>query len=257
MNKVISVLVTEEEQKFIDESREIFKEYSIDASYVPKDGIKVVERARNQHLDLIVMELFMPHIDAIGVISKIRKTNSASPEYLITSDFVNQAIERESIRVGAAYFMLRPFTVRELAERIIRIFDFDKEIVELSGGSDEMKINISRILHRIGVPANIRGYSYLRSSIEASVINPNIINAITKKLYPTIAEEFKTTSSRVERAIRHAIEVAWDRGDSDFLNSIFGSTVHNDKGKPTNSEFIAMVSDRMRLIKPNDVSLNA
>jgi two-component system response regulator (stage 0 sporulation protein A) len=246
VRKSVSVLITEENEDFIEESRGIFSEHLISARFVPKDGIKVLSALKEGRFDLAVIDLFMPHIDAIGIISKM--VNAGAPEFLIVSDFVNQAIERESIRVGAAYFMLRPFTVKELAERMVRLFDFSKEAVEISGGTDEMKINISRVLHKIGVPANIKGYSYLRSSIEASVINPNIINAITKKLYPTIAKEFQTTSSRVERAIRHAIEVAWDRGDVDFLNKIFGSTINNEKGKPTNSEFIAILSDKMRLM---------
>ena len=118
-------------------------------------------------------------------------------------------------------------------------------INDLSNGDIEVKV--TEILHQIGVPAHIKGYHYLRNSIIMSVENPDIINAVTKQLYPSVAKEFNTTSSRVERAIRHAIEVAWDRGDVDILNSYFGYTIHNGRGKPTNSEFIAMISDKLRL----------
>ena len=121
------------------------------------------------------------------------------------------------------------------------------EIKKLVKSDNSLEITITNILHEIGVPAHIKGYHYLRESIILSVNNPEIINSITKQLYPTVAKKFTTTSSRVERAIRHAIEVAWDRGDIDVLNSYFGYTIHNERGKPTNSEFIAMIADKLRL----------
>lgn len=157
---------------------------------------------------------------------------------------------------GASYFLLKPLNYSDIIEKILHI----TYRTSLSGNSSHqngyplhisdssnIEIRITQILHQIGVPAHIKGYHYLRSSIMMSIENPDIINSVTKQLYPSVAKNFETTPSRVERAIRHAIEVAWDRGDIDVLNSYFGYTIHNSRGKPTNSEFIAMISDKLRL----------
>lgn len=153
---------------------------------------------------------------------------------------------------GAAYFVLKPYNLADLAESMVSMLNnsYDTQNVtrvNFYPGTGSMEIKITEILHQIGVPAHIKGYNYLRDSILMSIETPEIINAVTKKLYPSVAKKYETTSSRVERAIRHAIEVAWDRGDVDVLNSYFGYTIHNDRGKPTNSEFIAMISDKLRL----------
>ena len=155
---------------------------------------------------------------------------------------------------GASYFVLRPFNVSELAQNIVRLVNNKNSQstgLPVQGKTDKheisLEVTVTEILHQIGVPAHIKGYHYLRDSIIMSVEKPEIINAVTKQLYPSVAKKYETTSSRVERAIRHAIEVAWDRGDVDVLNSYFGYTIHNGRGKPTNSEFIAMISDKLRL----------
>ena len=155
---------------------------------------------------------------------------------------------------GASYFVLKPFEPKDLCERILQLYnsnvcDMNSGNVIISSLSQQpsLEVQVTEILHQIGVPAHIKGYHYLRDSIIMSVENPEIINAVTKQLYPSVAKRYETTSSRVERAIRHAIEVAWDRGDVDILNSYFGYTIHNSRGKPTNSEFIAMISDKLRL----------
>ena len=151
---------------------------------------------------------------------------------------------------------MKPFDVNNLAERILDLLNdirkpnIEKTIPITNKVLDKgvgIEFKVTEILHQIGVPAHIKGYHYLRDSIVMSVENPDIINAVTKQLYPSVAKRFSTTASRVERAIRHAIEVAWDRGDVDILNSYFGYTIHNGRGKPTNSEFIAMISDKLRL----------
>ena len=151
---------------------------------------------------------------------------------------------------GASYFVLKPYDISELCENITKMVKKGKDGLfsnPISIDAFGIEIKVTQILHEIGVPAHIKGYHYLRDSIIMSVEKPDIINAVTKQLYPSVAKKYETTSSRVERAIRHAIEVAWDRGDIDVLNSYFGYTIHNDRGKPTNSEFIAMISDRLRL----------
>jgi len=156
---------------------------------------------------------------------------------------------------GAAYFAICPFDAADLADRIVQLCDMNslsaavpaKSRQTLQNPEPSLEIQVTEILHQIGVPAHIKGYHYLRDSIIMAIETPDIINAVTKQLYPSVAKRYNTTASRVERAIRHAIEVAWDRGDVDILNSYFGYTIHNTRGKPTNSEFIAMISDRLRL----------
>ena len=147
------------------------------------------------------------------------------------------------MELGAKYFMLKPFDVAVLADRIMAL---TAQPVTPSTAQD-MEVRVTEIIHQLGVPAHIKGYHYLRAAILASLENPELLESVTKLLYPTVAQKFSTTSSRVERAIRHAIEIAWDRGDLDVLNSYFGYTVNTCKGKPTNSEFIALVTDKLRL----------
>ena len=152
----------------------------------------------------------------------------------------------------AFYYVIKPYRTADLLDRISELVTCYREeqplpTCQVYSIDHDLELTITGILHQIGVPAHIKGYHYLRSSIMMSVKQPEIINAITKELYPSVANKYNTTSSRVERAIRHAIEVAWDRGDVDVLNSYFGYTIHNSRGKPTNSEFIAMISDRLRL----------
>ena len=170
---------------------------------------------------------------------------------MMMSTFDNPVLERELLNSGASYYFLKPFDTDVLVERIVQISGYKKaDILDLPGAGKlqpDLEMMVTEIIHQIGVPAHIKGYHYLRESILLAVNNADIINSVTKQLYPTVAKKFGTTSSRVERAIRHAIEVAWDRGDVDILNSYFGYTIHNGRGKPTNSEFIAMIADKLRL----------
>lgn len=148
---------------------------------------------------------------------------------------------------GASYFTISPFNPAELAQRMLQFATHGEQHPPERSERGDVELQVTEILHQIGVPAHIKGYHYLRDSILMAIETPEIINAVTKQLYPSVAKQYETTSSRVERAIRHAIEVAWDRGDVDVLNSYFGYTIHNTRGKPTNSEFIAMISDKLRL----------
>ena len=191
--------------------------------------------------------MFLPSKDAIGIISELKQDESVKlPAFVVMSGFDNAVMEREVIKAGAAFYILKPFDLSLLADRISMLTRTPSEAKPV-GEAPDLEVMITEIIHQIGVPAHIKGYHYLRNAIMMSVEDPEMINAVTKRLYPSIAKRFKTTSSRVERAIRHAIEVAWDRGDVDTLNSYFGYTIHSLRGKPTNSEFVAMISDRVRL----------
>lgn len=258
MQNRLKILASEDCTDFSRESLDMLGQNSMDLSFLPKDGFKIIEIIENACPDVVIMDLFMPRIDAIGIITTIRKNGRIKmPIFMVVSNFSRPTLEKEVLSAGAECFLIKPLSHIDIIERINQILyqkSTAKAIVSkinesniLMSEGKNMEIKITEILHQIGVPAHIKGYQYLRSSIMMSIENPEIINAVTKQLYPSVAKKFDTTSSRVERAIRHAIEVAWDRGDVDILNSYFGYTIHNSRGKPTNSEFIAMISDKLRL----------
>lgn len=199
------------------------------------------------------MDMFMPHVDALGVMKALPELKlSKRPLIMLTSSVDNVRFEQEVLAAGADYYFLKPFDLDILAERISQLTGWNtagqENIRKVSSDvQGNLEVVVSEIMHQIGVPAHIKGYQYLREAIILSINDSEMMNSVTKLLYPTVAKTFKTTPSRVERAIRHAIEVAWDRGDVDVLSSYFGYTIQNSRGKPTNSEFIAMISDKLRL----------
>ena len=250
MEKRLKVLISDDSDEFAEEYGQDFQKAGLEVEYAPKDGMRLLERIESVQPDLVLLDLFMPRLDGIGVIHAVQKRpGSRKPKFIVMSGYSSPTLEREVMMAGASYFVICPFNAANLAESIHQLCDGS------SGSSGtislfqqpSLEIQVTEILHQIGVPAHIKGYHYLRDSIIMSIEQPDIINAVTKQLYPSVAKRYETTSSRVERAIRHAIEVAWDRGDVDVLNSYFGYTIHNTRGKPTNSEFIAMISDKLRL----------
>jgi two-component system response regulator (stage 0 sporulation protein A) len=256
MEKRIKLLIANDTTEFHNDYGRVFESSGLEVSYAQKDGIKLLEKIETVRPDVVLADLFMPRLDGIGVIKAARtKTPGAKPLFIIVSNFTSPTLEREVMVSGAAYFAIYPFDAADLAERIVQLCDLNglsantpaKPRQNLQETEPSLEIQVTEILHQIGVPAHIKGYHYLRDSIIMAIETPDIINAVTKQLYPSVAKKYNTTASRVERAIRHAIEVAWDRGDVDILNSYFGYTIHNTRGKPTNSEFIAMISDRLRL----------
>ena len=252
MTSRVKVLIADDNREFCAQCSALFRTYGYETMVAPKDGVKLVEMILEYQPNIVLADVFMPKLDAIGVMKSVRSANlSVQPLFMMMSTFDNSMLERELLSCGASYYFLKPFDTEVLVERIVQISGFKKNEAPTSNGNGklqpDLEMMVTEIIHQIGVPAHIKGYHYLRESILLAVQNPDIINSVTKQLYPTVAKKFSTTSSRVERAIRHAIEVAWDRGDVDILNSYFGYTIHNQRGKPTNSEFIAMISDKLRL----------
>lgn len=262
MGNLVKLLIAEESEELNREAVAAFKNLGIESRTVQKDGVTLLDSIKKYKPDVVIMDLFMPKLDAIGVMKSFsEKKGMIKPIFIVLSNFNSDVLEKEALSAGASYFVLKPFDINNLAERILDLlsdmYKISKAEHHAAGSTETLANNVSKelgiefkvteILHQIGVPAHIKGYHYLRDSIIMSVENPEIINAVTKQLYPSVAKKFSTTSSRVERAIRHAIEVAWDRGDVDILNSYFGYTIHNSRGKPTNSEFFAMISDKLRL----------
>lgn len=210
----------------------------------PKDGGILFETIKNDSPDVVIIDAILPGMDAIELIKKARSLNPKRPEFIVTSSYDNPFVERQVMQSGAAYFMLKPFDIGAMGDRIIALMQGGQEEAETP---EDMEVVVTEVIHQLGVPAHIKGYHYLRLAILLSLENPELLESVTKMLYPSVAKRFNTTSSRVERAIRHAIEIAWDRGNLDVLNSFFGYTVNTGKGKPTNSEFIALITDKLRL----------
>lgn len=217
-----------------------------------KDGLVIFDAIKNEQPDVVIVDAVMPNLDAIELIRKTESRLTKKPMFIVTSAYENSFIETQVMTAGAKYFMLKPFDVKILGERIKAMLDIDTDVnsdsvMHKGKGSPNLEIIVTDIIHQIGVPAHIKGYHYLREAIILSVNDKEMLESVTKLLYPAVAKKFSTTPSRVERAIRHAIEIAWDRGDIDTLNSFFGYTVNTGKGKPTNSEFIALITDKICL----------
>ena len=215
------------------------------------DGPGALEKCREGNVDVLVMELVLPRLDGLGLLRRLQELED-SPTVLVVTGFVTAQVVRESAEQGAAYFLSKPCDMDELLLHIRQLSRKRSSTVrrlpeEPDEDSAELESRITEILHEIGVPAHIKGYQYLREAIMLTVEDMDVINAVTKVLYPEVARKFGTTPSRVERAIRHAIEVAWDRGDVETLQRFFGYTVSGIKGKPTNSVFIAMIADNLAL----------
>ncbi len=251
MDKKIKVIIADDTTEFGHNCANVLNKYGMDASLCQKDGMVLLGKIKSEKPDVVLADIFMPNLDVLGLLKSI-STLPDKPLVMAMSSFDNPRLESETISAGATYYFLKPFDFSILAERIIQLAGFNTEKKnyaerQLSVSDSDLELMITDIIHQIGVPAHIKGYHYLREAILMSVKNAETINSVTKTLYPTVAKKHKTTSSRVERAIRHAIEVAWDRGDVDVLNSYFGYTISNGRGKPTNSEFIAMIADKLRL----------
>ena len=211
------------------------------------DGEAVVELCRQRQPDVVGMDMILAKLDGVEVLSALSDLPE-KPRVLILSSFAGGSVAELAATRGADYFMMKPCKTSSVVERVRQMMSPGSHPAEDPDRRGRgLESTVTAIIHEIGVPAHIKGYQYLREAIMIAVEDMDVINAVTKVLYPEVAKRFGTTASRVERAIRHAIEVAWDRGDLETLQKYFGYTVSNAKGKPTNSEFIAMIADRLQL----------
>ena len=270
MNEKITILIADDNADFAATLVEhLSKENDMEVIGVARDGKEAFEKVQSLHPEVLLLDVIMPYLDGLGVLEKINATKIENKPTCIMLSAVGQTkITQKAISLGAEYYVVKPFDIEVLINRIrdiknykptptstvdncyvvketksqyIEINEFDKK------NQENLEALVTNVIHEIGVPAHIKGYQYLRESIMMVVQDIDIINQITKQLYPEIADKYHTTPSRVERAIRHAIEVAWARGKNDAVESIFGYTISASKGKPTNSEFIAMIADKLRL----------
>jgi len=210
------------------------------------DGDSAIELIRGGGYELVICDLWTTGVDGIGVIRSAKRFCD-STAFILTSPVNKHSILMEACEAGADICILKPFSDTSLISHIESLVKTTAKESESASSFPDIEAHVTKILHQIGVPAHIKGYQYIRTAILMTIDDGSIINSVTKVLYPSVAKKYGTTTSRVERAIRHAIEVAWDRGDVDTLNSYFGYTIQNSRGKPTNSEFIAMIADNMRL----------
>ena len=254
MSKQKTILLAEENSDFTRRCCAALTAYGYEVTTAPKDGLQVLDLIRTRTPDVVILDAVMARLDALGVLGRLPTLHLAQkPLCILLSGVDNSRFEQQVLSNGADYYFLKPVEPELLAERIVQLGGWtglkalEQPTATNAKTEPDLEIIVSDIMHQIGVPAHIKGYQYLRTAIILSVSDNEMLNSVTKVLYPTVAKQYLTTSSRVERAIRHAIEVAWDRGDIDVLSSYFGYTVQNTRGKPTNSEFIAMIADKLRL----------
>lgn len=260
----ISVLIADDNKEFCSILNDyLLNQKDIVVTGIAKDGREALELIQQKQPDLVVLDIIMPHLDGLGVLEKLNGMDlDKMPRVIVLSAVGQDKITQQAITLGADYYVVKPFDMDIFTKRIREMFNtqdvetkrrsvstqvVEREAAATSRGPIDLETEITSIIHEIGVPAHIKGYMYLREAITMVVNDKELLSAVTKELYPSIAKKYNTTASRVERAIRHAIEVAWGRGQVDAINKLFGYTVHNEKGKPTNSEFIAIIADKLRL----------
>ena len=267
MKEKIKVLIADDNIEFaITLNGYLEKNENMEVIGMARDGIEAYQMIIEKEPDVVLLDVIMPHLDGLGVLEKINSSNiSKMPLCIMLSAVGQDKITQKAINLGAEYYVVKPFDIGLLMKRIQDFKYYEPGSLKSNFASREIKQQyieiapenkkdesnlealVTNVIHEVGVPAHIKGYQYLREAIMMVINDIDIINQITKQLYPEIADKYGTTPSRVERAIRHAIEVAWGRGQADVVESIFGYTVSASKGKPTNSEFIAMIADKLRL----------
>lgn len=262
----ISVLIADDNKEFCSILNDyLLNQRDIVVTGIAKDGREALDLIVERKPDLVILDIIMPHLDGLGVLEKLNTMQLEKvPRIIILSAVGQDKITQQAITLGADYYTVKPFDMEVFTKRIREMFSvspiqetnlrssyqassFISSNENKSKSPIDLETEITNIIHEVGVPAHIKGYMYLREAITMVVNDMELLSAVTKELYPSIAKKYNTTASRVERAIRHAIEVAWGRGQIEAINRLFGYTVHNDKGKPTNSEFIAIIADKLRL----------
>ena len=264
-NRKIKLVIADDNKEFSG----ILSEYlsgqnDFEVVGVAKDGLEAVKYVNTYEPDVLVLDIIMPQLDGLGVLEKLNTMNGKNlPKVIVLSAVGNDKFTQKAINLGAEYYVVKPFNMDVFSMRIRQLFSSDssdssteeirrRPLISYDNNrsfadSNTLEVNITNIMHEIGVPAHIKGYIYLREAIQLVVHDVELLSAVTKELYPMVAKEHNTTASRVERAIRHAIEVSSTRGQVDTINKLFGYTINTNKGKPTNSEFIAIIADKLRL----------
>lgn len=246
----VKVLIADDNREFCELLKEFVKsQEDLQMAGMASNGVEALELIEQEKPDVVVLDIIMPHLDGIGVLEKISSgAVGVRPKVIMLTAFGQESITQRAVELGADYYILKPFDFSVLGQRIRQLAQ-GVEVSEYIAPSKtkNLDVAVTNIIHEMGVPAHIKGYHYLRDAILMVIEEINLLGAVTKELYPMIAKKYNTTPSRVERAIRHAIELAWDRGNIEMMTKFFGYTINLQRGKPTNSEFIAMVADKLRI----------
>lgn len=252
---MLNVGIVDDNELIVNMLSEVMKQDDeVNVVGTANNGVDALKMIKEKTPDVVLLDLIMPKLDGLGVLEKIHKSDTLSklPNVVVLSAIGDERIADNAFNLGASYYIMKPFDNNVILKRIKEQMELTRpaktnEVVPNVPAARNLEADVTDIIHEIGVPAHIKGYQYLRDAIMMSVEDSEMLGSITKLLYPTIAKKHKTTASRVERAIRHAIEVAWSRGKMDTIDELLGYTVSNRKGKPTNSEFVALIADKIRL----------
>lgn len=249
MSEKINVLIVDDNREFCEILHNYLtenEEFSVVG--VAYNGLEALKLIQEKEPDVIVLDIIMPHLDGIGVLENLETMDlPMRPKVIILTTLGQEFMTKRTVELGADYYILKPFDLEVLGTRIRQLAKGSIKTVQNPIKARNLDVEVTKIIHQMGVPAHIKGYQYLRDAIMLVIDDVSLLGAVTKELYPMIAEKYHTTPSRVERAIRHAIELAWDRGNVDMMNRFFGYTINVERGKPTNSEFIAMIADKLRI----------
>ena len=246
MKEKYTIMFADESSEVLSSLQQVFTQEKFEVLSTQNDGESLLSALKENRPDILVMDLVLSKIDGFSILEYIKKENLNISVFIYSSlsldGFINKAIS-----LGAKYYAIKPFDLKLFRNRVLEVVEGENLGAIKSNNivSNQMEEKITNIFITVGIPAHIKGYQFLREAIKLAIVNPEIINSITKKLYPTIADKYATSASKVERAIRHAIEVAWNRGKIENINNLFGIKVYSSNEKPTNGEFIALVADKM------------
>ncbi|WP_406676318.1 sporulation transcription factor Spo0A [Moorella sp. ACPs] len=252
MKDPIKVLIADDNREFCEVLEEFFNEQQdFILSGIAHNGHETLQLIQEQEPDVVILDIIMPHLDGISVLERLNDLNyEPRPKIVILTALGQESMTMRSMELGADYYILKPFDLEVLGNRLRQLangYTLPSAPAQVNRNGRNMDVEVTKIIHQMGVPAHIKGYQYLREAILMVIDDVSLLGAVTKELYPLVARKFMTTPSRVERAIRHAIELAWDRGNVEMMNKFFGYTINVERGKPTNSEFIAMIADKLRI----------
>ncbi len=250
LEREIKVVIADDNKEFCLLLKDFFEQQEgIKVVGCAHNGIEAIRMIREQTPDVIILDIIMPHLDGLGVLENFVNDGFMDKvKIIVLTAFGQETTTSKAIELGAHYYMLKPFDFNVLTERIRQLFN-GKSIspIKQSSGKLDNEVTVTNMMHEVGVPAHVKGYNYLREAILMAIGDVSLLGAITKELYPTIAAKYGSTPTRVERSMRHAIELAWERGNYDAINHLFGYTVNIKSGKPTNSEFVAIIADKLRM----------
>ena len=256
--KKIKLLIVDDSEEFVNNVREsYFDDEEVEVMGSASDGLEAIHKIESFNPDVVILDLVMPEVDGFGVLSNLDYNNMTSkPNFIVTSQLIGENFINKAITLGASYYLVKPVNMQMLKDRVKEFGGvtvtkkstvLDDRLIQQAVKRSQRNLDekLANIFISVGIPAHIKGYQFLREAIKMAIDSPEIINSITKKLYPSIANKFETSPSKVERAIRHAIEVAWNRGKIENINNIFGIKIYTANDKPTNGEFIALLADKM------------